>query len=224
MPKFTSTLTVPQYSSAPATARNGDVYYNTTSNLFYARINSVWVDINQSASTSQSGSVQLTDSISTTSSTLAATATAVKAAADIHGVILNRTTDLSINTSDTTSATAITWSGAVSQSSLYTYWSSGSTITIPVTGWYALSCHIMFGSGSAYSAALFVQVNTAVIGESEMQAEATTRRDTLGISTYAYLTAADTVVFRASSPTASKVVSGTGQRSRCQVLYLGSFV
>ena len=140
----------------------------------------------------------------------------------VHGVTLNRTTDLSINSSDTTAATAISWSGVVSESGLYDYWSSGSTITAPVAGWYIISCHVLFGTGSAYSAALFVSVDGTIIAESEMQAEATTRRDTLGISTVAYLAASAAIIFRASSNTTGKVISGTGQRSRCSVVYLGS--
>jgi hypothetical protein len=80
----------------------------------------------------------------------------------------------------------------------------------------------LFGSGATYSAALFVSVDGTIIAESEMQAEGTTRRDTLGISTVAYLAASAAIIFRASSNTTGKVISGTGQRSRCSVVYLGS--
>lgn len=45
MPKFTASLNVPQYSSTPSSAHNGDVYYNTTSNTFYAYISGAWVDL-----------------------------------------------------------------------------------------------------------------------------------------------------------------------------------
>jgi hypothetical protein len=45
MPKFTASLNVPQYSSTPSSAHNGDVYYNTTSNTFYAYIGGSWVDL-----------------------------------------------------------------------------------------------------------------------------------------------------------------------------------
>lgn len=45
MPKFTASLNVPQYASTPSSAQNGDVYYNTTTHTFYARINGTWTDL-----------------------------------------------------------------------------------------------------------------------------------------------------------------------------------
>jgi hypothetical protein len=45
MPKFTASLNLPKYATAPASAVNGDVYYNTAENKVYSRINSAWVDL-----------------------------------------------------------------------------------------------------------------------------------------------------------------------------------
>jgi len=47
MPKFSATLNLPKYATAPTspTPVNGDVYYNTTDNAVYSRINGAWVDL-----------------------------------------------------------------------------------------------------------------------------------------------------------------------------------
>ena len=45
MPKFTASLNLPKYATAPASPSNGDVYYNTTDNKVYSRINGAWVDL-----------------------------------------------------------------------------------------------------------------------------------------------------------------------------------
>ena len=45
MPKFTASLNVPKYSSTPGSAQNGDVYYNTTSNILYGYIGGTWTDL-----------------------------------------------------------------------------------------------------------------------------------------------------------------------------------
>jgi hypothetical protein len=45
MPKFTASLNLPQYATAPATPSNGDVYYNTTASKAYARVGGAWVEI-----------------------------------------------------------------------------------------------------------------------------------------------------------------------------------
>jgi hypothetical protein len=139
----------------------------------------------------------------------------------VHGVTLQRTTNLTINTSTDASATAITWSSVVDESALYDYWSSGSTITLPETGWYSITCHLLFGTGTGYAARLYCIVGGTIVGESEMQAAANTTADTIGIATIVHANAADTVVFRASASTSSKVITGSA-RSRCSVLYLGN--
>jgi hypothetical protein len=139
----------------------------------------------------------------------------------LHGITLQRTTTLSINTSTDASATAITWSSAVKNTSLYAYWSSGSTIAIPITGWYHITCHMTFASGTGYAARLYAVVNGTVITETDVQAQANTTADTIAISTIAYLTAADSLVFRAAASTTGKTIGGSG-RNRCSVLYLGN--
>jgi hypothetical protein len=138
----------------------------------------------------------------------------------VHGVNLQRTTTLTINTSTNASATAITWSSAVKNTSLYAYWSSGSTIAIPLTGWYNITCHLIFASGTGYAARLYALIDGTVIAESEMQAAANTTSDTVGLATIAYLTAGDSLVFRASASSASKTIGGSA-RNRCSVVYIG---
>jgi hypothetical protein len=139
----------------------------------------------------------------------------------VHGVTLQRTTNLTMNTSVDASATAITWSSIVDESALYDYWSTGSTITLPETGWYSITCHLLFGSGVSYAARLYCIVNGVIVAETETQAGANTTADTLVISTIVHADATNTVVFRASASAASKVITGAG-RSRCSVLYLGN--
>ena len=139
----------------------------------------------------------------------------------VHGVTLQRTTNLTINTSTDASATAVVWSSIVDESSLYDYWSTGSTITLPETGWYSITCHLLFGTGTGYAGRLYCIVNGVIVAESEMQAAANTVSDTVGLSTIVHASASNTVVFRASASAASKVITGSG-RSRCSVLYLGN--
>jgi len=140
-----------------------------------------------------------------------------------HGITLQRTTNLTVNTSVDASATAITWSSAVKNTSLYAYWSTGSTIAIPLTGWYSITCHLISGTGlgTGFAFRLYALVNGTVIAESETQAGANTTSDTFSISTIAYLTAADSLVFRASASAASKTIGGS-RRSACSVVYLGN--
>ena len=139
----------------------------------------------------------------------------------VHGITLQRTTALSINTSTDASATAIVWSSAVKNTALYAYWSSGSAITIPLTGWYHITCHMTFASSTGYAARLYALVGSTVIAETDVQAQANTTSDTIALSTIAYLTAADSLVFRAAASTTTKTIGGTG-RNRCSVLYLGN--
>lgn len=49
MPKFTASLNLPKYSSAPSLPTDGDVYYNTTDHKVYSRINGAWVDLGATA-------------------------------------------------------------------------------------------------------------------------------------------------------------------------------
>jgi hypothetical protein len=78
-----------------------------------------------------------------------------------------------------------------------------------------------FASGTGYAARLYAVVNGTVITETDVQAQANTTADTIAISTIAYLTAADSLVFRAAASTTGKTIGGSG-RNRCSVLYLGN--
>ena len=141
----------------------------------------------------------------------------------VHGITLQRTTTLTVNTSTDASATAITWSSAVKNTSLYAYWSSGSTITIPLTGWYSITCHLASGGGlgTGFAFRLYVLVNGVLMAKNETQAQANTNNDTPAISTIQYLTAADALVFRASASSASKTIGGA-RNSACSVVYMGN--
>lgn len=139
----------------------------------------------------------------------------------VHGVTLQRTTNLTMNTSTDASATAVVWSSIVDESSLYDYWSSGSTITLPETGWYSITCHLLFGTGASYAARLYCIVSGVIVAETETQAGSNTTSDTLVLSTIVHAAATNTVVFRASASSSSKVITGSG-RSRCSVIYLGN--
>lgn len=45
MPKLLNKTNLPNYASAPSSPANGDIYYNTTDHIVYARINGAWVDL-----------------------------------------------------------------------------------------------------------------------------------------------------------------------------------
>jgi hypothetical protein len=102
-----------------------------------------------------------------------------------------------------------------------TQFTSGTTITVPETGLYALSCHFRFGSGTAYAARLFIYADSVLVAESEVQAGASTTRDTITAQTFVYLSANDTVVFRASTTASSKSILTTTTPARASVIYLG---
>jgi hypothetical protein len=175
MAKFVGSLNVPTISTAPLSASEGDVYYNTTADdlLFY--VNSSWTPVGtiqnisagpgisvsgsggsrqvsleafagssssgtpgisfvkslssdvygrvlsyengsvQNASTTAAGIVQLSDSISTTSSILAATPTAVKSAYDLANGKVSKSGDTITGTLaiSSTADDAITVAGAI---------------------------------------------------------------------------------------------------------------
>jgi hypothetical protein len=140
-----------------------------------------------------------------------------------HGITLQRTANLTLNTSVDASATAITWSSAVKNTSLYAYWSTGSTIAIPLSGWYSITCHLISGTGlgTGFAFRLYALVNGVVIAETETQAGANTTSDTFTIATIAYMSAGNSLVFRASASSASKTIGGS-RRSACSVVYLGN--
>ena len=68
MPKFTASLNLPKYATAPSSPVDGDVYYNTTDHKVYSRINGAWVDL--AAVGSGSGDVTLNGVQTLTNKTL----------------------------------------------------------------------------------------------------------------------------------------------------------
>ena len=68
MPKFTASLNLPKYATAPSSPVDGDVYYNTADHKVYSRINGAWVDL--AASGSGSGDVTLNGVQTLTNKTL----------------------------------------------------------------------------------------------------------------------------------------------------------
>jgi hypothetical protein len=141
----------------------------------------------------------------------------------VHGITLQKTVTLTVNASADASATAIAWDSAVKNTTLQSYWSSGSTITIPKTGWYSITCHVGSGTGNGtgFAFRLYALVNGTVVAKSEVQAGANTVNDTMTIATIQYLTAADSLVFRASASTTTKTIGGS-RFSGCSVVYMGN--
>jgi hypothetical protein len=141
----------------------------------------------------------------------------------IHGITLQKTVTLTINTSVDASATAIAWDSAIKNTTLQSYWSSGSTITIPKTGWYSITCHVASGGGlgTGFAFRLYALVNGTVVAKNETQAQANTNNDTPALSTIQYLTASDALVFRASASAASKTIGGS-RISACSIVYMGN--
>lgn len=109
MPKLLNKTNLPNYASAPSSPANGDIYYNTTDHKVYARQNGAWVDLSsgggsgniiyyQSAEPTTGtyaagdlwidsddyivGSGSIVDSVTSTSTTAAASANAAKLAYD----------------------------------------------------------------------------------------------------------------------------------------------
>jgi len=68
MPKFTASLNLPKYATAPSSPADGDVYYDTTDNKVYSRISGAWVDLAPSGA--GSGDVTLTGTQTLTNKTL----------------------------------------------------------------------------------------------------------------------------------------------------------
>ena len=141
----------------------------------------------------------------------------------VHGITLQRTTTLTLNTSTDAAATAIVWSSAVKNTSLYAYWSSGSAIAIPLTGWYSITCHLASGGGlgTGFAFRLYVLVDGTLVAKNETQAQANTNNDTPAIATIQYLTAGSSLVFRASASTTAKTIGGS-RISGCSVVYMGN--
>jgi hypothetical protein len=156
--------------------------------------------------------------------TVGATITGSGVTADlVHGITLQKTVTVTINALTDASATAIAWDSAVKNTTLQSYWSSGSTISIPQTGWYSLTCHVASGGGlgTGFAFRLYAVVNGTVVAKNETQAQANTVNDTPALATIQYLTAGASLVFRASASTTAKTIGGS-RISGCSVVYMGN--
>jgi len=145
----------------------------------------------------------------------------------INGITLRRTTDLSIGTADTTSATAITWSTATAAPvstglSIGTaYWTSGTTVTVPYDGFYLIHAQLRFGSGTGYNFRMFLYSGSTLMAETNKEASTTSARDLCEATTVRFMTAGSTIVVRASTTATGKSILVTGSNNELQVIYLG---
>lgn len=144
----------------------------------------------------------------------------------IEGIVLQRTTSLSIattslNTTPTTANTsAITWSSAVKANTAM--WSSGSAITAPLAGYYQINLGFQFGSGTSYAVAGYIFQGSTLRAHEEKQAGANTAADMLNVSTMIYCAANDSITARVAASTTSKSIIVTSQNGYFSMLYLGA--
>ena len=144
----------------------------------------------------------------------------------IEGVILQRTASLSIastslSTAPTTSnTTAITWSSAVKSNA--SMWSSGSAITAPIAGFYAISMNFQFGTGSAYAVGGYIFQGSTLRAHVESQAGANTAADMMHVSAIIYCAANDSITGRVAASTTSKSLTVTTQNGYFSMVYLGA--
>jgi hypothetical protein len=144
----------------------------------------------------------------------------------IRGVVLQRTTTLSLATSipaspTTANTTAISWTSAVKADT--GMWSSGTAITAPLAGAYQVNFNSQFKSGTAYSVAFYVFVNNTVQLSFEQTASATSSYDINQLSGVLYLAANDVVVFRAAASTTGKTTGVDERNSFASVIFLGGW-
>ena len=146
----------------------------------------------------------------------------------INGITLRRTTDLSINTSDATSATAITWSTATARpldtglSAGTAYWTSGTTVTVPYDGFYLIHAQLRFGSGSGFNFRLFLYSGSTLMQESNKDASTLSARDLCEATTVRFMNAGTTIIVRASTTVSGKSIQTTSPaNNELQVIYLG---
>lgn len=116
MPKLLNKVNLPRYSSAPATPSEADLYYNTSDDKIYYYTGSAWQEVGSGAGgnlvyyqttapgTANAGDIwidsdddlipgtQLTDSVSSTSTSTAATPNSVKTAYDLANAAIPKNT------------------------------------------------------------------------------------------------------------------------------------
>lgn len=144
----------------------------------------------------------------------------------IEGIILQRTTSLSIsttslNTAPTTGNTqAISWSSAVKANT--SMWTSGSAIVAPLAGWYAINLNFQFGTGTSYAVAGYIFQGSTLRAHEEKQAGANTAADMLKVSAIIYCAANDSITARVAASTTSKSITVTSQNGYFSMLYLGA--
>lgn len=143
----------------------------------------------------------------------------------IEGIHLQRTTSLSIAsttlpTAPTTSnTTAITWSSAVKANTQM--WSSGSAITAPIAGWYAINMNFQFGTGASYAVGGYIFQGSTLRAHAENQAGANTSADMMNVSAIIYCAANDSITGRVAASTTSKSLTVTTQNGYFSMVYLG---
>lgn len=143
-----------------------------------------------------------------------------------EGIVLQRTTSLSIastslNTAPSTgNTTAITWSSAVKANTAM--WSSGSAITAPLAGFYAINLNFQFGTGTSYAVGGYIFQGSTLRAHEEKQAGANTSADMLNVSAIIYCAANDSITARVAASTTSKSITVTSQNGYFSMLYLGA--
>ena len=143
-----------------------------------------------------------------------------------EGIILQRTTALSIATTtlpatpSTANTTAISWSSAVKANSAM--WTTGSAIVAPLAGYYAITTSLAFGTGSAYAAGPYIFQGSTLRAHTEAQAGANTTADTMSLSSIIYCAANDSITIRIAASTSGKNITVGTQNGYVSMLYLGA--
>lgn len=143
-----------------------------------------------------------------------------------QGVILQRTTALTITTTtlpttpSTANTQAISWSSAVKANT--GMWTSGSTITARLDGFHLVTMNLQFGTGVSYAAAGYLFQGSTLRAHVETQAAANTSADSINVSAVMYLAANATLTARVAASTTSKTITVGTQNGYISILYLGA--
>jgi hypothetical protein len=142
-----------------------------------------------------------------------------------QGVILQRTTALSITTTtlpttpSTSNTQLITWSSAVKANT--GMWTSGSTITARVAGFHLINMNFQFATGASYTVGAYLFEGSTLRAHVENQA-GTTAADMINLSAVMYLAAGATLTARVAASTTGKTISIGSQNGYISVLNLGA--